>query len=177
MSRCFMTRSFLCPLLCVMLLIGQLESLSAQSLPQRPGSKTAPVRVQDVRLGTDGVLYGSVVDSQGHAIAADTVTVRNGRRVLAQFTTDRKGRFAIRMNRGGVYELSSSNGRRIVRVWPAQTAPPKAVSKALIVDGGRVVRGQLPSGMSLQEIVVFGGLTFGGAWLIHRAVNRNNSPN
>ena len=107
-----------------------------------PTPRPRTLCVADAALGPGGLLRGKVVDHQGKGIpAAEVVLVQKGRPV-AQTGTDRNGQFAIANLNRGVYELHSAGGVGVYRVWPAGIAPPSANREALLVAGGRLVRGQ-----------------------------------
>lgn len=129
-----------------------------------------PVRsvqsIGDVSLVHGGLLNGTVVDDQGRALAATTVTIRQGRRVLST-RTGSKGEFQFQGLRGGVYEVASARGREIYRVWAPGTAPKNARSQALIVSRPQVVRGQfgdlgLSTLTNLGDLGALGGMGTAG---------------
>jgi hypothetical protein len=79
--------------------------------------------VQDVSLNADGSFTASIVDGQGKPVAGIRVVVRNGRAVIAEARTDDAGQFHVERLRGGVYEISHSQGKAVSRVWSEGTAP------------------------------------------------------
>jgi hypothetical protein len=62
-------------------------------------------------------------------------------RAVASTQTGVDGRFAIAGVKAGVYEVATSQGVTVCRLWAPRTAPPAAQSDALVVHGGSVVRG------------------------------------
>lgn len=98
--------------------------------------------VTNVALRDGGVLLGQVVDTQGAAKAHTPVALHAGNQELAVGRSDANGYFAFSGLRGGVYQISATEGQGTFRVWTADTAPPSAQAGALVVDGKDVVRGQ-----------------------------------
>ena len=62
-------------------------------------------------------------------------------RAVASTQTGADGRFAIAGVKAGVYEVATSNGVTVCRLWAPRTAPPAAQADALVVHGDTVVRG------------------------------------
>lgn len=129
--------------------------------------------VTDVQLDAGGVLRGQLVDPQGKPVAGATVGVWQQEKQLALTMTDGQGDFAIEGLRGGVYRLSAGKGGGMYRCWANQTSPPGAQSKALLVNGGTVVRGQGPVVNFLTNPWVLVGLV-GAAIAIPIALANND---
>jgi len=102
---------------------------------------TSP-QMTNVALRDAGILLGQVVDTQGKSKANIPVTLHTGNQQLAVSQSDANGYFAFSGLRGGVYQISATEGQGTFRAWTADTAPPSAQPGALVVDGKDVVRGQ-----------------------------------
>ena len=107
---------------------------------------------KDVKLTQTGVLVGQVIDAQGQAIAKKPVVVQYKNNLVAAPTTDENGYFALKGVQPGVYRIASMKGVGDYRVWTQETAPPKAASGALLVEGNEVIRGQI-NGMALRNLL------------------------
>jgi len=101
-----------------------------------------PSSVGDVALCEGGVLLGRVVNPEGIGKAGIPVAIVAGKQELAVSKTDADGYFAFRGLRGGVYQVASSDGQGVYRLWSPDTAPPSAEQGALVVTNEPVVRGQ-----------------------------------
>lgn len=99
--------------------------------------------IQDVSLHDGGVFTGTVLDENGAGRAATPVVVlRKDGQVVAKTETDAKGEFTVSKMNGGVYQVQSSSGAGIYRVWAPGTAPPSAQEMAVVSPNPEVVRGQ-----------------------------------
>ena len=107
---------------------------------------------KDVKLTQAGVLVGQVIDAQGQVIAGKPVVVQYKNNLVAAPTTDKNGYFALKNVQPGVYRIASMKGVSDYRVWTQETAPPKAASGALLVEGNEVIRGQM-GGMALRNLL------------------------
>ena len=106
-----------------------------------------PPPATDVALGRGGLLLGRVVDSQGTPAPNVPVSLQTFQnQQVAAVTSDTAGHFAIQGVHGGVYQLITSQGPRIYRLWAPGTAPPSAQQGATLVMGGETVRGAPPGG-------------------------------
>lgn len=112
-------------------------------------TKTGPT---DVKLTNGNILVGQVINAQGQAIAGKPVAVQYKNKLVAAPTTDKNGYFALKGVRPGVYRIASMKGVGDYRVWNEKTAPPKAASGALLVEGKEVIRGQI-NGMALRNVL------------------------
>ncbi len=126
---------------CAGLVLPSSAALAAN--PQSgPSLRPRTLCVADASLGPGGLLRGKVVDHQGKGIAAARVVLLQSGRPVVQAGTDPNGRFAMANINRGVYELRAAGGVGVYRLWPARIAPPSANREALLVAGGRLVRGQ-----------------------------------
>jgi len=107
----------------------------------------APPPATDVALGQGGLLVGRVVDGQGTPAANVPVSLQTFQnQPLAAVVSDPQGHFAIQGVRGGVYQLVTSQGPGVYRLWAPGTAPPGARPGVTVVMGGDTVRGAPPQG-------------------------------
>lgn len=97
--------------------------------------------VRDVALRDGGYLTGQVLDAAGAPVAATPVAVVDQGRVVATALTGEDGRFTIAGVKAGVYQVATDKGVTVCRLWAPGTAPPAAISDALVVNGDTVVRG------------------------------------
>lgn len=107
-------------------------------LPSPPAAGAATNEIawpqaQDVALDTGGTLSGQVIDQQGMKYAGVSVAILAGTAEVASATTDSQGAFLVRGLRPGLYRVVSYLGDRVVRVWPADAAPPGA-SRAVVIN-------------------------------------------
>lgn len=113
--------------------------------------------VVDVSLIEGGVLQGQVVSPQGQVITNAPVVLQQGNHEVAQATTDKDGRFALKGVKGGVYVVSTTGAVGVVRAWTPRTAPPSSVNGLLLVPGDLTARAQLgPNNGGLGALVVLG---------------------
>jgi hypothetical protein len=110
----------------------------------QPGA--SPVRsespARDVALQAAGTLHGQVVDPQGVGRAHVDVAVNKLNQPPVVVTTDAQGRFAVEGLSAGIYQVQTDNCEAAFRVWAPRTAPPVASQAVLLVEDGKVVRGQ-----------------------------------
>jgi hypothetical protein len=97
--------------------------------------------VRDVALREGGYLTGQVLDAAGAPVAATPVAVVDQGRAVATALTGEDGRFTIVGVKAGVYQVATSKGVTVCRLWAPDTAPPAATADALVVNGDTVVRG------------------------------------
>ena len=126
---------------CLGLLLPQSAVVASQVQPGSPGGPQA-VRINDVSLGSQNTLWGTVVDRQGQALPGARVALVQHDRQVAQTTTDSQGRFAVANVPWGVYTVGAAGGIGLYRLWPERIAPPSASQGVLIVSSEQVVRGQ-----------------------------------
>ncbi len=83
--------------------------------------------IPDVQLDAAGQLHGVIVDGQGHALPETRVMLRESAIVPTRISlTDAKGHFTLTALKGGTYQLHTSEGVCVCRVWTAKAAPPAA---------------------------------------------------
>jgi hypothetical protein len=121
-------------------------SLAGNPLPHNGGQG-----IVDVALADGGVFHGQVVDRNNTATIGCEVVLLQDSQEVARTITDEAGRFSVNGLRGGVYEVTTSRGGGIYRLWAPRTAPPAAGPTALVVAGD-VVRGQYGGGSLLNVI-------------------------
>ena len=107
-----------------------------------PPLAPATAAVLDIALDGQGSLHGQASDSNGQALALSEICLRQQGQVLAQTKTDKSGLFTFPGVRAGLYEIRSGDTSQVYRVWTAQTHPPSARDKALLVNRSDVVRGK-----------------------------------
>jgi len=113
----------------------------------------------DVRLHSDGLLQGQVVDGHGLPLVGIPVSLRYQDREIAVIATDRSGGFRFSGVRSGGHQLVAGNMRQICRTWSQHNAPPSAQSGVRIVMPDGPVRGQSgPIGYWLGNPWVIAGL-------------------
>lgn len=98
--------------------------------------------IPDVMLGEGGVLYGTVVNSEGAPVANAPIVVRDANQEVARSATDDQGRFAVAGLRGGMYEIATIDANGMFRLWTGFAAPPNAQRGVLLTTGNEMVRGQ-----------------------------------
>jgi hypothetical protein len=104
-------------------------------------ARAAQPLVTDVALARGGVLTGKIVDRQGAPQTGETVRVIHQGQVVGTAQTDAGGEFNVADLRGGVYQVETTQGAGVYRLWAAQTAPPAANDGVLVVHGDDAVRG------------------------------------
>ena len=133
-------RQFFCGMLVASASLGLILPPSAFAAPTQL-ARPASSAVRDVALHDGGSLTGQVLDAAGTPVAGTAVAVIDQGRAVASTQTGADGRFAIAGVKAGVYEVATSNGVTVCRLWAPRTAPPAAQSDALVVHGDTVVRG------------------------------------
>jgi hypothetical protein len=98
--------------------------------------------IDDVALTEGGTLRGLVTNERGSPVGGASVVISHGGREAAQTQSDATGRFVVRGLRGGVHQLATTGGSRLMRLWAAGSAPPSAGDSAQLVAAECVVRGQ-----------------------------------
>jgi hypothetical protein len=155
---------FLKPALFGLVCFGMAASqASAQLLPPPPKpvkAKAATKKVADIVLTREGTLRGVLINKQAGPLAGEQVVIRQGRRVVAEATTNKLGEFQVAKFRGGTYQLTSGKSTRPIRVWTASAAPKSAREVALLVSGGTVTRGQ---GLLAFGLTPAAGINFAAA--------------
>jgi len=133
-------RQFCCGMLVASASLGVILPPSAFAAPTQL-ARPASSAVRDVALHDGGSLTGQVLDAAGTPVAGTAVAVLDQGRAVASTQTGADGRFAMAGVKAGVYEVATSNGVTVCRLWAPRTAPPAAQSDALVVHGETVVRG------------------------------------
>ena len=150
------------------------QSLLAAQITSPAEVQAASPAVLDIALAEGGVMRGQVVDEQGQGVAEAPISVIYEGKQVAKTVSDAQGRFAVSGLRGGQHVVVSDDHAGLCRVWSAQTAPPSANDRVLIVKGNQTVRGQGLGGRAgLIMIGVLGGIVAGG--LISQEHGRSGS--
>jgi len=167
-------------------------SASANSPPASPTTEDANAAetlgaitggaIEDVMIDPDGNLRGRVIArGMPGELTGVRVQVVAGRRVVAVAATDAQGRFVVQHLPQGLYRIMAEgpglmSGGRCFRVWPAATAPPRALDeiallpaadvlgRAAVSENGPIVRGQhafLFPIMSLRQAATITGVAAG----------------
>ncbi len=146
------------------LLPGFIASLQLTMLPVAEfadGPKPLPtveVRALDIRLQSDGMMVAQLVDQSGNGLSDVPVAVRFGGQTVAESKTDLEGRVRFSGLRPGAHSLHAGHAVQPVRLWPADTAPPGALTTVALVSNEEIVRGQMTYG---QDYVPMNGLPSG----------------
>ncbi len=117
------------------------------------------VRTSDYRLGTNGMLTGSVLNQSGQPVSGLPVEVFHKDQRIAVAVSDENGNFAVDGLRNGPHTVKLGASRQAVRFWSTSTAaPPTAQSAMAIVVDEAIVRGQALSRRGLAGgVVLIGG--------------------
>lgn len=119
-------------------------SCAGMVIPQQvlaAGASPTTAAVNDLALGANGTLSGQVVNSQGQAQPGTQVSIWQQEQKIASATTDSEGNFAVAGLRGGVHQIAAGEGVQVYRLWAANTAPPAAANRAMVVSDNQIVRG------------------------------------
>ena len=104
------------------------------------------VRTSDYRLGTNGVLTGSVLNQTGQPVSGLPVEVLHKDQRIAVAVSDENGNFAVDGLRNGTHTVKLGASLQAVRFWNNSTAaPPSAQNEMAIVVDEAIVRGQIQS--------------------------------
>jgi len=167
---------------------GLLLSITAQAVfasePQAAPNQSAsspPVHWRDVALDGDGKLRGQIVDQTAASKSRVRVDVYQQNRFVLSTETNHRGEFAIKGLKGGLYQVVAScptgeSGVALFRIWTNRTAPPAAISDAVMVIRQDIVRGQWcanPAAFFSRPAVAAAIIT--AAVLIPIAVNNSGS--
>ena len=131
-----MFRTLVTGLCCTAILSGQL----AQAASPGPVFSTNS-RVADVALAAGGIRRGQVLDAQGVPQSQIKVAVGQTNQQPTYVSTDESGHFAVHGLTAGVYQVQTSRGSGVYRVWAPRTAPPSAQAGVLVINHDQVVRG------------------------------------
>ncbi len=116
--------------------------------------KTPQPKPTDVALTKAGSLNGAVFSPEGKLIDGATVVISQGENVITRTNTNQDGKFSAPEMKPGVYQVSVGERAANIRVWSAQSAPPKAHQQAVLVTGTPVVRGQYNGFFGLDTITL-----------------------
>ena len=122
--------------------------------------------VSDIQLGQDGTFHGQIVNRQGHPVANQQVTLKQGEATIAHAKTDGQGNFTIGDLNSGVYILQTANSTSIHRLWAPHVAPPAAHPGVMVVSDSQAVRGQLGALGGLGGLGAAALFATGGYFLI-----------
>ena len=114
----------------------------SEQASREPVENPAPIAMDLALSGKDGLLLGQLVDPNGAALANQAVRLVVDNHVMARGKSDKRGYFAFRHLRGGVYQVASKDSFVTVRAWSDGTAPKSAKPKVLLVVGRETVRAQ-----------------------------------
>jgi hypothetical protein len=128
-------RTLVTGLCCTVLLSGQLVQAAGPSL-------LPTARVADVALTSAGELRGQVLNAEGLPQSQIKVLIGRSNQQATFVSTDDDGRFTVRGLSAGVYQVQTSHGSGIYRVWAPRTAPPSAQLGVLVVDDSQIARAQ-----------------------------------
>jgi len=153
-------------------------TLSLVMLMGSPLLATEPtdVRTTDYRLGTNGVLTGSVLNQSGQPVGGLPVEVVHRDQRIAVAVSDENGSFSVDGLRNGPHTVKLGASRQAVRFWSnSSAAPPTAQSGMTIVVDEAIVRGQAVSGWEMAAgVAVIGG--FATAVVLSNNSNRSSNP-
>jgi hypothetical protein len=82
-----------------------------------------------------------VLNAQGVPQAQVKVAVGKTNQQPTFVSTDETGRFNVAGLSAGTYQVQTSHGSSVYRVWAPHTAPPSAQPGVLVVNSDQVVRG------------------------------------
>lgn len=122
------------------------QTIHAAGISAHTPSSQLSGNVRDISLEEGGVLRGNVIDETLTPVANTPVVVTKQGDLVARTTTNPSGEFAVADLAGGVYEVHTTNGSGVFRLWAPRTAPPAASAVATVRPGAEVIRGQLHNG-------------------------------
>lgn len=150
MKRSKLFRECVIALTCTGMMSAQLaHAASPKSITPAASIISAQNYIQDVSLKDGGVFTGTVLDENGAGRAATPVVVLRDGQVVAKTETDVQGEFTVSKLNGGVYQVQSTSGAGIYRLWAPRTAPPSAQEVAVVSPNSTIVRGQMRGGGAL----------------------------
>ena len=151
MKRTKLFRGGIAALVCGSMLTTQLAQAASPSVTSTTRSTEAPrTAIRDIALGNAGELRGQVLDIQGQARPKLPVRIARQGEEVARTETDQHGRFAVQGLNGGLYEVQTPIGTNVYRAWTPGTAPPSAVTEAMVVPDENLIRGQMRGGQALS---------------------------
>ena len=158
------------------LLLPPVRQVSATDRTVSPPTVSPQAQLVDIKLTSDNLLQGQLVDRQGAAKANTKVQLSAGGEVVAEGISDQQGAFRIPVDRGGVYALSDGETSALVRVWTRQAAPPSAQPAVLMVSDPELTRGALGRG-GMDTVIGWAaiiGVTAAVIWAV--ADRKSSSP-
>jgi hypothetical protein len=151
MKRTRLFRGGIAALVCGSMLTAQLAQAASPPIATSARSiEAVQFAVRDIQLADAGAFRGQVVDAQGKARPQLPVLVARRGEPVARTETDQEGRFAIQGLAAGMYEVHTPISTNVYRVWSNGTAPPSAVTEAMITGDEALVRGQMRGGQALS---------------------------
>ena len=122
-----------------------------------PKAKTAKPQVIDVAMVKADTFVGQVVNAQGKPVENSIVSLRQGKNEIARTISGENGMFAVKNVHAGTYTVVAGQGGGVYRLWAENTAPPKALQKAVVIaEKGVTVRGQW-GGLDAITLITVGG--------------------
>ncbi len=154
-----------------------LGTLSPPRVAATEPARAPRVVTHDVCLDARGRLHGVVVNGQGQAQVAATVTLgrtdRPGPR--QSLRTGGEGQFCFEDVKAGTYQLETSEGVCLCRLWTSTAAPPAAAKSLLVVNDAQITRGQRPIGELFRSDAVLMATVVAAAIAIPIAVHKSKS--
>ena len=99
------------------------------TLAQSPVS----VSIKDITLSGSGEFRGQIVDSQGVGCSHQNVLLQHATsKRVNQAVTNQDGWFTVTGLKGGVFQLVSGGTQQLIRLWPANVAPPQSQDQILV---------------------------------------------
>lgn len=148
------TKGFISGLLIPSIIFGTCLPAQLWAVDSLPN--TTPI-MTDIALSDGGILEGQVVGYQNVGLPGVPVTVKQQNRDVATTTTATNGHFVVQDLRGGVYQVSTTQGGGIFRLWAPCTAPPAAKNRAIVYVqngmGGGGLRGILGNPIVIPALI------------------------
>ena len=156
--------------ICTVMLFVLVPEFAHATKPSVPNTniKTEKPLLTDIALQPGGILVGRVLSLPERPQKQQKIVIRQNNQVVAEVTTGANGQFTANGLRGGIYEITSSQGVGSFRAWADGTAPPSARQFAVLVDNADVVRGQwgwMPYPGSNLSVAQWVGISVGVAGL------------
>jgi len=132
------------------------------------------VRASDYRLGTNGVLTGSVLNQSGQPVSGLPVEVFHKDQRIAVAVSDENGNFVVDGLRNGPHTVKLGASLQAVRFWNnSAAAPPTTQNSLAIVVDEAIVRGQIASNWGW----IAGAALIGGVVATAIVLSNDNSSN
>ena len=144
------------------LLLAGIVSVFMQGVAANAEEVQKNQMIIDVSLTSEGSLNGKVVNASHEVMTGSEVVVTQGNKEIVRTATDSNGEFVVKNLNQGVYKIASAEGTGYYRVWETSYAPPAAQSRAMLVSGRQVIRGQagLNAGTIIGGTAVIAATTF-----------------